>query len=292
MSRRNKNKGQTVSLFPFLSVLACVIGVLTMLISVLSLLQVDPGEIEDLQRAEAAQKLRLVLDEQENKLKDEESELDELRRKLAEAALLAQSIEDAKKALADLQDEHDANRKLSAAKKNEIISLLAELKRLRELVAQAKKDLLALGIDISDLDEKIKDAKPPQTLTKILPPGEGGGGRGGRSKFIFVDIRPNVLRVHEAGKSPIVIKVSGRLGHHELTQHPGLSEVLERIYKSNGGLQLVQFIRPAAKPTEVARLLVRVARNKGVLVGKLPAVDDGPLDLTAFGIPKAQTAYP
>ena len=45
MARRRRKKGVSVSLFPFLSILACVIGTLTLMITALALGQMDTDEM-------------------------------------------------------------------------------------------------------------------------------------------------------------------------------------------------------------------------------------------------------
>ena len=285
MSRRNRSRGPKVSLFPFLSILACVIGVLTLMISLLSLLQVDPEEINALERAEQAESLRLVVDSRQAEFDERQQNVDELRRKMAEAKAFAQSLESAKAELAKLQSDFDANRKLSDQKKNMIVSLLAEIQQLREIVAQAKKDLKALGVDISNLEERIKSIKPAEVVNKVLPPGEGGGGRGGRSKFLFIDIRDDEVRVYEAKREPISIDIT-RNAKNRLEE---LNDTFERVYQSKNSLRVVQFIRRSEKSAESAWWIEQLAKGKGVLIGKLPAVDDGPLDLSEFGIPREQT---
>ena len=54
MGRRRKSDAESVSLFPFLSILACVIGVLTLMITALALGQMDTEEVADLNVLETA----------------------------------------------------------------------------------------------------------------------------------------------------------------------------------------------------------------------------------------------
>ena len=44
MARARKDSGQAVSLFPFLSILVCMIGCLTLIIVVLNLIAMNKGE--------------------------------------------------------------------------------------------------------------------------------------------------------------------------------------------------------------------------------------------------------
>jgi hypothetical protein len=166
MARRAKKK-QEVSLFPFLDILACVIGNLILIITAVVLEQVDTKPI-----AQAAEREQVKEETRQNlikleqlqaelqRLKDEsrssDKRIEEAEQKLkdAEKARLA-----AKERLADVPppppppDEKDiANQK---KKQLEIEELLEEIKKIEAEIAQRKK-------------------QPEQTIT-ILPANRGGG---------------------------------------------------------------------------------------------------------------------
>ena len=73
MARRARKK-QEVSLFPFLDILACVIGNLILIITAVVLEQVDTKPVADAAEYEA----KLV------KVKEQEQQIDELEKQLAE----------------------------------------------------------------------------------------------------------------------------------------------------------------------------------------------------------------
>ena len=75
MSRARKDSGTSVSLFPFLSILVCMIGCLTLIIVVLNLIAMNKGEGREPEEVERA---RLFVElEKENK--DDEKKLDDLK---------------------------------------------------------------------------------------------------------------------------------------------------------------------------------------------------------------------
>ena len=67
MGRRQESGDNDVSLFPFLSILACIIGVLTLMISTLALSQMDT---EAVVAAEAYEKLEEDLVASETEIND------------------------------------------------------------------------------------------------------------------------------------------------------------------------------------------------------------------------------
>jgi hypothetical protein len=56
MARRRNAEDEGVSLFPFLSIIACVIGVLTLLISTMSLAQMGTEDVASLEQYEKIQR--------------------------------------------------------------------------------------------------------------------------------------------------------------------------------------------------------------------------------------------
>jgi hypothetical protein len=76
MGRRRKEKGAAVSLFPFLSILACVIGVLTLIISALAVAQMDTPEMASVEAVEAAESERQA---ELKKIAELENKIDEAR---------------------------------------------------------------------------------------------------------------------------------------------------------------------------------------------------------------------
>ncbi|MFG0334632.1 MAG: hypothetical protein ACF8TS_14850, partial [Maioricimonas sp. JB049] len=97
MARRRSDDGEAVSLFPFLSILACLIGVLTLMITALALGQMDREQTDDVvsryeQFTELEASNELDRNELEN-LKRLLAEAEELRRQLAAAIDEAETLE-------------------------------------------------------------------------------------------------------------------------------------------------------------------------------------------------------
>ena len=94
MGRRPTDNDNEVSLFPFLSILACIIGVLTLMISTLALSQMDNDVVA---AAEEFERVSRVLDEKESSLALLQKAID------AEQAKFSQQASKEQKEHAELQ---------------------------------------------------------------------------------------------------------------------------------------------------------------------------------------------
>ena len=181
MARRKKKK-QEISLFPFLDILACVIGNLILIITAVVLESVDTDKLADLFQNEAIQKqteenLATIrgLEEKLEKLKQEsnssDSRVQKAQQQLVEAELAQR---EAKGRLLNVpppppppDDEDTAELK----KRNlEIQEIIAEMKRIEAKIADKKK-------------------KPDQTISILY----ANKGRGGVRRPFFVEVKKDNL---------------------------------------------------------------------------------------------------
>lgn len=181
MARRQKKK-QEISLFPFLDILACVIGNLILIITAVVLESVDTDKLADLFQNEAIQKqteenLEAIrgLEERLAKLKQDsisnDSRIQKAQQQLVEAERLQR---EAQGRLLNVpppppppDDEDTAELK---KRELEIQEIVAEMKRIESKIADKKK-------------------KPDQSIS-ILYANKGGGGV--RRPF-FVEVRKNEI---------------------------------------------------------------------------------------------------
>ena len=90
MARRAKKK-QEVSLFPFLDILACVIGNLILIITAVVLEQVDTKPVADAAEYEA----KLVkVEQQEQQIEQLEKQLEEMRKQTASTSVELEKVEE------------------------------------------------------------------------------------------------------------------------------------------------------------------------------------------------------
>ena len=181
MARRQKKK-QEISLFPFLDILACVIGNLILIITAVVLESVDTDKLADLFQNEAIQKqteenLATIreLEERLEKLKQDSSSSDSRVQKAQQQLVEAERAQrEAKGRLLNVpppppppDDEDTAELK----KRNlEIQEIIAEMKRIEAKIADKKK-------------------KPDQTISILY----ANKGRGGVRRPFFVEVKKDNL---------------------------------------------------------------------------------------------------
>ena len=181
MARRKKKK-QEISLFPFLDILACVIGNLILIITAVVLESVDTDKLADLFQNEAIQKqteenLEAIrgLEERLEKLKQDSSSSDSRVQKAQQQLVEAERAQrEAKGRLLNVpppppppDDEGTSELK---KRKLEIKEILAEMKRIEAKIADKKK-------------------KPDQTISILY----ANKGRGGVRRPFFVEAAKNEL---------------------------------------------------------------------------------------------------
>ena len=181
MARRQKKK-QEISLFPFLDILACVIGNLILIITAVVLESVDTDKLADLFQNEAIQKqteenLEAIrgLEERLEKLKQDSSSSDSRVQKAQQQLVEAERAQrEAKGRLLNVPppppppDDEDTS---ELKKRNlEIQEIIAEMKRIEAKIADKKK-------------------KPDQTISILY----ANKGRGGVRRPFFVEVKKDNL---------------------------------------------------------------------------------------------------
>jgi len=264
VARRRKNK-QAVSLFPFLSILACVIGTLTLMITAMALGQMDNDTVAS---AEKFQKVKDQLQKDVDlirRLKAEiariEAQADDVQKQLAEARLKLDRLEREKDELFRENEQDGQPPPIEiptfdpAKSKKRLEELQSELARQDT----AKKQFLA---------ELKKRKKPAEEAEVVIQPGGSG-----------VDLDPTFV---ECTSSGIVIYEGAqpqRVRRGDLATDEQYLGLLERI---------------AAEPKARAIFLVRddglatyyaardVANLRSARNGKLPVIGHGRIDLSLF----------
>jgi hypothetical protein len=181
MARRKKKK-QEISLFPFLDILACVIGNLILIITAVVLESVDTDKLADLFQNEAIQKqteenLATIrgLEERLEKLKQDSNSSDSRVQKAQQQLVEAERAQrEAKGRLLNVPppppppDDEDTS---ELKKRNlEIQEIIAEMKRIESKIADKKK-------------------KPDQTISILY----ANKGRGGVRRPFFVEVKKDNL---------------------------------------------------------------------------------------------------
>ena len=268
MAKPRRSQEEAVSLFPFLSILACVIGALTLVISAVTMSNIQQGRAdEDIRLAEDF----VSLQTQEKKLRDD---LTAERKALGLSASLHEEITTLETRIAQLKTSLAKQKADQASRQAAADRINQEIDRLT-----AARDRKAIEIELSE-KEKAKleaelakrQAPPPPPPLMILP---GGDGRGkSPDAFRFVEATKNGILLHEGtgGKKPKLIP------HAKIPTDATWRDLVQR---SKGQDKTVVFlIREDAVP--VWYQAKKVADAEQARVGNLPLVGDGPVDLTRF----------
>ncbi|MCP4850075.1 MAG: hypothetical protein GY899_19215 [Verrucomicrobiaceae bacterium] len=251
-----------VSLFPFLSILACVIGALTLIISSLSLSQVSEGrQDKDIARAEDYVTLQKSLVAKQENLRDLERQsklknehLLELRQLEAEEKKLVAEL----KGLEKSQDKRLALDEESDALQLELDNVVAGRKKVEEQVADSLKQLALLKKD-SASDARVQ-ILPSRGTSRIAP--------------AFVEIAKAGMVLHTRSRSIEVER--GKMG-----TDVNLRKLVDATQRAARGT-IVLLLRPDGYPTYST--FRSVARKEGWAYAKLPLLSEGPVDLKLFNI--------
>lgn len=255
MARPRKRRRPQVSLFPFLSVLACVIGALTLLIAATAVGRVasDAVDLELYERLER--------------------EIAQDRRRLAELSALAEDVE-------TLGAEIAAARREKERLAGDAAQARAALERsapLRQKLAREEDRLRALEREAGALDGRVRERREALTRRQeelatapilIQPSGSGYG-----LEPHFAECRRDGLVLYEG-----LERHETRVPLHRI----GTSAAYRRFLRSvrlREGATVVFLVRPGGVPAwRQAKVQAAAVRH-----GEIPLAGDGALDFSLLG---------
>jgi hypothetical protein len=264
MARRRRKQGVSVSLFPFLSILACVIGTLTLMITALALGQMDTDEVAselklDYLKRQIARSLAEI-ERLEKKLEEVESGADELLKQIADAKVELERLKRLRERLFD-----QADKKVEP----EIDVPVVDDEKHKKRIAQMQEELSTQEKRKTELVAEIEErGKPPEEAEVIIQP----GGSGVDIEPTFVECAASVVVVYD-GDQP------WRVRRADLSTDEKFLALLDRVAEQPRA-SLIFLVRDDALGTYyTARNLARsrYARN-----GKLPVIGHGKIDLSMF----------
>ena len=264
MARRRRAK-QSISLFPFLSILACVIGTLTLLITALALGQMDTDEMAS----------ELKLDYLKRQIEKTQARIEQLKEELGE---VESGAGDLQKQLADAKVELERLKRLQAAllenvdkkeEKPEIDIPSIDPERHKKRLAQMEEELQTQEEQKQKLLADLKERKrPPDEAEVIIQPGGSG-----------VDLKPTFVECAAAGIVVYEGEEPWRVRRADLGSDKDFLALLDRV-AADSKATVIFLVRDDALSTYyAARSLARshFARN-----GKLPVIGHGKIDLSMF----------
>ncbi len=264
MGRRIDTGENDVSLFPFLSILACVIGVLTLMISTLALSQMDSdvvvqaeefdAVVSDVaqQRSAIAELQQKIVKQQQAATQTSEKQKDVLNKQKKIQQLEAQIIL-AQKKRTELNKNDDPQQIPS---QQPLAELETELKGLNDQAAQ-------LSIELENKQ------KPPEAAEVTVIP--GGSGRG--IKPYFVECRKNGIVLHDS-KGLVQVRPAN------IDKSPPFLKLLDSV-KGNTNGKLIFLIREDGISSW--RRAKQFADSLEVANGKLPVLGQGKLNFDRVG---------
>ncbi len=264
MARRRKEDGEAVSLFPFLSILACLIGSLTLMVMAVSLGAINEGE-----SPEAQDRKEAVAEIDEQVLEDLER-LEELKALLADAEDRLKTLEDAKAEIERLKEE----RAEEAESAGEFADELAEINRLRERITELEMDVPGLDEEIANLKKQVADAGKPKEAEVVVRP----GGSGVDMEPTFVEVRAGDVVIND-GPEPKVVR------RGDLNRKGGeFHALVEKVAATPKGIIIFLLREDGIGTFGTAKYVCRTHYGPAgyAKYGKLPIVGQGKIDLSLF----------
>lgn len=204
MARREKKK-QEVSLFPFLDILACVIGNLILIITAVVLEQVDTKPVADAAEYEA----KLVkVEQQQQQIEQLQKQLEEMRKQTASTSVELEKVEEEVEAAEEkLREARSQVAKIPKTPPKIDPTLLQEKKAREEELRKLEEEMTKIKAEIAE-----KQKKPEQSIS-LLPGKIAGLAGGAPSKAVFIEINKDGLIIFPdqplwKEKQPAVIKTA------------------------------------------------------------------------------------
>ncbi len=266
MGRRRNNSDDEISLFPFLSIIASVIGVLTMMIATLALAQTDTPDVAQIEEFEDKTKQLNQTDAEIEKLRREISVSNSSALQLRERQqTLAVTIAELEELLAQLEA---VEKELAEQKEIEIVIPPID-QSLRETAADMQSQADALREEIAQLEKELQSREQSsEANVTVLPQGSG-------LNFVphFVECATDSIVLHTS--DPVK-----RIRTANITTDKDFLALLERT--ANGTRDSIVFL---VRSDGLSTLLAcqRLCDEREIRNGKLPIVGQGRIDLAAFG---------
>ena len=313
MSRRKKSSDGAVSLFPFISILTCLIGILTLLIALTMVIKKRKSSLdeEELARANANQELK--------------EQASEASKKIAE---IKAKIFDKREALVKfngIKEQLDLLRGKQAALSQTDVELIAKINKLQEQTRSIEQTFSDIEGKRMSLSAEIEERKNLTELKESVIIDMGGTGldRPRHMYFVECDHEGIVIRAedgdtirvgtHEINTSKAYADFCSRVQSMERKESPNFERQWRAKMKKERKIveenKRLNRLRPAGQQKHIedaelytkprTTLVIYLIRNTntssyhlaaglaevdyGLNTGKLAIPNDGPIDLSKFG---------
>jgi hypothetical protein len=257
MGRPRKARKQAVSLFPFLDILACVIGNLILIITAVVLEQVDTKPVAEAARIE---ELEEEAERQQVKAAELQKQVDELRER---SGVATEKLEEVRAKIAEAKQQI----KQAELRALELTQPVEQPPEMVAALAKLEEERKQLEAELERLERQIAERqKPPEQMIAILPSGQGGGLR----KGVFVEAAKDGLVIHE-GDTPWQVPAA------KIGSDPKFKALLAKV-KDDPDAIVTFLVRSDGLGTLAAGQ--QVAAAAGARSGRVPLPGDGALDLS------------
>ncbi len=295
MAQRRESSGDEVSLFPFLSILACLIGALVLIIVVLVVAQAGKAEgrtPEEIRMAQDFQRMKKELEERKKLdivLKEKLAELEKLQLEVKDRE---QRFIKLRKIIDSSKEVQEQNKEISQKLQKELDDLLTEVDGIKRQQTETKKEIELLMAEIKKRQIPESKKVPPV----VVQP--SGSGMSDNTKVYFVECSSGSLKVLGAWGEDYRLSATPSVVVADVNYNHFLSEVAKN--KDSLILFLIRDDGQGAFNTGAGR----AEADYNVRVGKLPIPGRGVLDLALFdkyrgkipapvpGAPAAEPAKP
>jgi uncharacterized phage infection (PIP) family protein YhgE len=275
MGRRKKKRAEEVSLFPFMSILACVIGILMLMITAMALGQIGKDKVRAADPAEQARQEQLAQQRIEEykrlgqQMEADKGEMERLANLITNFDALRQRLEQTRAELAELEAQRQAETEQSRTVDDELARQQAAAERLAKAIEELQQQLAQATDQINLMKQELADrSKPPEEALVVIQPSGSGA-----------NLRPSFV---ECAASSVVLFIGAepkRVPRGQLAQNPEFAKLLSEV-KNNDNATMIFLVRPDGISTyNTAR---SIARSQYVKNGKLAIASQGELDLSRY----------
>lgn len=257
MAKRRKREDLTVSLLPFLSVLACVMGSLILLVAAMALGSMGGASLQDVRRAE--QMIQV-----EDDLEAARARLQSLEASVEAAEVREEQEGELRERLVGLGLSMD----ISVEELQGVIRLREELEELKDAVGAAKNDAQAARALTERAEDKIEEAKKVALGAPIVI---DPSGLGREQRPYLVECKSDFLAIH-----PSKGDFTYRIPQEEILNSREYKRFLKQVRAIRNGI-VIFLIRPDG--VQSYQQAMQVAQVLGVRNAKLPLPGQGTLDL-------------
>lgn len=273
MAQRRASSGEEVSLFPFLSILACLIGALVLIIVVLVVAQAGKAEgrtPDEIRMAQDYQKMQKEIDERTKLdaiVTEKLAELDKLQKEVEE---LEQRYIKLRQLLDNSKEVQERNKEIGQKLQKELDDLLTEIDGLKRQQKLTLEEIKKLREELAAL--KIPpDKKAPPVIVQ-----PSGSGMSEDTKVYFVECTSGSLKVLGAWGEDYRLASTASVVVADVSYNHFLTEVAKN--KNALILFLIRDDGQAAFNTGAGR----AQNDYKIRIGKLPIPGRGELDLAFF----------